>query len=281
MTSTTVLMITYDHAEAVRRSLPVLLDTIDDDSEVWLWHNGTDEETLETTRKFAEDNRVTRFHHSVENVGLRVPTNWLWSESASTYVSKVDDDCILSPHWLDTLRTAHGAWDGFGAIGSWRHYPDEFLPDVGGRKIEDYPGGHRLMRNHWVQGSGHLIKRADTEAFGLLSDRMSFTDWCIRAARGGRHNGFYYPFIFEDHMDDPRSANSLITSDAELLERMPLSAARNSVRTLAEWNERNRRAAVTLQSASLDIRAYYGWRRKRTHAIRRVKNGLSGRHVTW
>ena len=278
---TNVLLITYDDAAAARLSIPRLLETLDERSTVWLWHNGSDTETLEVARRFSREPGVERFHNSPENLGLRTPINWLWTESEASYLSKVDDDCLVSPGWLQTLRSAHEDWANFGAIGSWRHYPDEFIPEAAQEKIQSYPGGHRILRNHWVQGSGHLLKRSDVLTFGPLADGMSFTDWCLKIARAGRHNGFYYPFIFEDHMDDPRSANSLIRSDADLQRRMPLTAARNSVSTLAEWDERNRNAARLLQEASLDIRKYYGWRRKRGHMTRRIKNYLSHKNVTW
>lgn len=279
--TTNILLITYDDPVAASLSIPRLLDTLDEQSTVWLWHNGNDAQTLEVTRSFAKDPSVERFHHSEENVGLRTPINWLWTESRADYLSKVDDDCLVSPGWLPKLRSAHQDWSGFGAIGSWRHYPDEFLPAAGGKKIKTYPGGHQLMRNHWVQGSGHLIKRSDISEFGVLADGMSFTDWCLKAARAGRDNGFYYPFIFEDHMDDPRSENSLMRTDEDLHRRMPLTAARNSVTTIAEWDRRNRAAARLLQEASLDIREYYGWRRKRTHGIRKIKNIVSGKKISW
>jgi glycosyltransferase involved in cell wall biosynthesis len=281
MPTTNVLMITYNRAEAVRRSLPRLLETCPDDCSVWLWHNGTDEETLSVVQQYSADPRVERFHHSPENQKLRAPTNWLWTESSATYVSKVDDDCLVSPGWLQTLRIAHEDYAGFGVIGSWRHYPDEFVPDLANRKIRTFPGGHRVMQNHWVQGSGYLMKRQDVETIGVLEPNQSFTGWCIQLARRGRTNGFYYPFIFEDHMDDPRSENTLLRTDADLLNNLPLTARRNSVRSLAEWEQRNRQAARLLQGASLDMRHYTGWRPIARRARRRVAGMVTGRKRAW
>ena len=61
-------MVTHDQPDYLRLSLPRLLETCDERMRVWLWHNGTHEETLELSRSFADDPRVARFHHSVENV---------------------------------------------------------------------------------------------------------------------------------------------------------------------------------------------------------------------
>src|SRR5699024_10195250 len=125
----------------------------------------------------------------------------------------------------------------FGVIGSWRHWPDELRPELASRKIQTFAGGHQLMRNLWVQGSGYLMPRALVERHGLLGARDTFTDYCIRAARAGAINGYYYPFVREDHMDDPRSEHTLIRSDADLIERMPLSARVNGVSTVGEWTD--------------------------------------------
>lgn len=275
-----VLMITYQSPEHVRRSLPHLLETCDDQTRVWLWHNGDDEATIEALRPFVADDRVHRYHHSRENVLLREPTCWLWAESSARFVSKVDDDCLVDPSWLATFSAAHEANPRFGVIGSWRHWPDEFRPELASRKIETFAGGHQLMRNLWVQGSGYLMPRALVERHGVLGARDTFTDYCIRTARGGSINGYYYPFVREDHMDDPRSEHTLIRSDADLVERMPLSARVNGVSTVEEWTDQLRRSAIVLQSASLDPRVYTGWRAKVRNLRRRLVR-LTGRPARW
>src|SRR5450756_818375 len=102
-----VLMITYQRPTYVALSLPRLLESCDADTRVWLWHNGNDAATLEVVSSFADHPRVHRFHHSPTNEGLRVPTNWLWAQSDATFVSKVDDDCLVDPEWLAALRATH------------------------------------------------------------------------------------------------------------------------------------------------------------------------------
>lgn len=275
-----ILMITYRSAGYLHLSLPRLLDTLGVEDRVWLWHNGDDEATIEALRPFTTDARVHRYHHSRENVGLREPTSWLWRESSARYVSKVDDDCLVSHGWLDILTEAHEANPDFGVIGSWRHPPEDFRPDLARRKIQEFAGGHRLLRNLWVQGSGYLMDRALVDQCGLLGPEETFTGYCIRASRAGVVNGFYYPFLPEDHMDDPRSPHTLIRTDADLQARMPLSARANGVTTVADWTAQLRRSATILQTASLDPRAYAGWRAKRRAVRRRLALAL-GRSARW
>ncbi|PSL04733.1 glycosyl transferase family 2 [Haloactinopolyspora alba] len=275
-----IIMITYRSGGYLHLSLPRLLDTLGDDDRVWLWHNGDDEETLEALRPFRADHRVARFHHSRENVRLREPTNWLWAESSARFVSKVDDDCLVTPGWLDTFAAAHDANPEFGVVGSWRHPEEDFLPDVAARKIRTFDGGHQLMRNLWVQGSGYLLPRSRIERLGPLRTDESFTGYCHRLARDGAVNGYYFPFVGEDHMDDPRSPHTLIKTDADLTDRMPLSAQANGVRTVDNWLAQLRHSAHVLQTAPLDPHHYRGWRRK----IRGGRNRLrlmTGRPATW
>lgn len=275
-----IIMITYRSSGYLHRSLPQLLSTLAEQDRVWLWHNGDDEATIEALRPFRKDDRVHRYHHSRENVKLREPTCWLWSQSSARFLSKVDDDCLVAPDWLDTFAAAHEANPQFGVIGSWRHPAEDFREELATQKIQSFAGGHRLMRNLWVQGSGYLMPRSLAERQGLLGEDESFTRYCIRAARNGAVNGFYYPFIPEDHMDDPRSAYTLIHTDADLADRMPLSATVNGVSTVAEWTQQLVRSAYVLQTASLDPRAYSGWRTKVRSARRRLTL-LTGRPARW
>lgn len=280
MRRTDILMITFNSAEYVRRSLPPLLETCGEDDRVWLWHNGNDEDTLEVVRSFVDDPRVDRFHHSRENVRLRPPTNWLWESSTARYVSKVDDDCIVSRGWLDLLTQACEANPRFGVVGSWRHPPEDLDRSCAERRVVSYDGGHRLMRNLWVQGSGYVLNRQWVQRAGLLRDGESFTRYCIRLADSGAINGWYFPFVFEDHMDDPRSANTLLRTDSDLLSRLPLSAQANGVRTLSDWQDQIRRSATVAASASLDPRYYLGWRSRSRSARRRLARAL-GRRTDW
>jgi len=277
MSGVDIIMITYNRPEYVRLSLPHLLDQAPPDVRIWVWHNGTDQRTLDEVMALRDHPRFHRFHHSPQNVGLREPTNWLWREAAGDLLGKVDDDCLEDPAWLPTLRRAHADVPGFGVIGTWRFPEEDCDPGLIQAKLTAYPGGHRLLRNHWVQGSGYLVKRETVLQTGPIRDKESFTTWCLRTARLGWINGWYHPFVREDHMDDPRSPNTLYRTDADLAARPPLSATATGVRTIAEWTEHMRHSARLVQSATLDLRYYQGWRWRRRVVARRIRRTLTGR----
>src|SRR5687768_244136 len=203
-----ILMITYNRASYTRLALTRLLETCDDRMRVWLWHNGDHLETLGVVKELSSHPRVHRFHHSVENRKLREPTNWCWSESNGEFLSKVDDDCLMPDGWADTLRRAHADVPEFGILGCWRFPDEDFVADVASRKIIAF-NGHRVMRNCWIEGSGYLMKRACVQKHGLLAADQSFTQYGMALARAGWVHGWYFPFLYQEHMDDPRSPNTL------------------------------------------------------------------------
>ena len=264
-----VLMITFNFPGYVELSLPRLLESADDYTRIWLWHNGKDEETLETVRGYIDDPRVHRFHHSIENVRLTEPTNWMWSNTDGGFVSKVDDDCLLPTNWIERLRTVHALNENFGALGCSRLRPEDIVQASIEAKTESINGAE-IFRNHWVQGSGYLLKREWIDRHGLLSEGQSWTEYCLDLALDGAINGFPLPLIFEDHMDDPRSEHTLLKTDEDLFRRAPLSLSRNRVLDLGDWEARMKRSASGVQSAPVDLRHWKGWRRR----LRNIRSKL-------
>ncbi len=274
---TDVLMINHDSPDYARVSIPHLLSTCDEQTRVWLWQNGSHEETVSVVREFAQDSRVHRFHHSRDNVGLTAPTNWLWTNSDGDYVSKVDDDCLPEMGWVQRLRNAHAANAGFGAIGCWRFPDEDFVPELAHAKISEFASGVRLLRNHWVQGSSYLLPRILVNHHGPLADGQSFTQYCLALARRGAVNGWLYPFVREDNMDDPRSENTMFKDDSDFLRRMPLTAQKLGIQSIDDWARQEHESAVAVQKASLDLRRYSGWRAARHNARRRIERLARGR----
>ena len=265
-----VLMITYNRPEYTRLALERLLASADENARVWLWHNGTHEETLEVVKEHADHPRVYKFHHSVENVKLRDPTNWILQEGDSEYVSKVDDDCLVPEGWIDVLTLAHEEEPSFGALGCWRFMPEDYDEAAAQKKIREFGGGHKVMCHPWVEGSGFLLKRTCVDRVGLLKPRESgITDYLIRVALKGWTNGWYFPFLWQEHMDDPRAPHTLLKSDADLQKYSPLSAPLSGAETVAQWERQLRNSAAYLQNSPSNA-AYY-------HPRRRFARRLLGR----
>lgn len=273
-----ILMITHERAEYTQRSLPRLLESVGVDDRVWIWHNGLDTETLGLVRAHVDHPRLHRIHESPHNVGIRLPTNWFWEESDAPLVGKVDDDCLVPDGWVDQLSAAHDANPSFGSIACWHFREEDFDESLAADKLRTFDGGHSLLLNFWTTGSGYLMKRTCVDRLGPIHDGQTFSGYCIKGALAGWVNGWHYPLILQDHMDDPRSEFTRLRSDADMQRFAPLSARTNNSRDLASWDAQLRRSAQFVQTASIDERDYRGVGRVIRRARRRIRRLVTGHY---
>jgi len=267
-----VLMITHNRPEYARVSLSKLLESSREKARVWVWHNGEDAETLDVVRGYAS--QLHRFHHSKQNVALTEPTNWLFKNAGGDFLAKVDDDCVVPLDWIPKLSRAHRDVPELGVVACWHFQPEDFVPECANRKIKAFAGGHRLLVNTWVGGSGYLMKRACVDRLGTLKRGQSFTSYCIEISKAGWTNGWIYPFLYQDHMDDPRSPRTGIKSDEDLADCLPLSAKRNGVTTVEEWTAQLRRSARHVQETPID-KQHWSTRRRMLRRIRKKLRRLA------
>ena len=278
---TDVLMITYQRPSYTRLALGHLLQRSSPRVRVWVWHNGQDSETLSVVESFRDHPRFHHFHHSPQNVRLTKPTNWFWSTADGDLLSKVDDDCIVPEAWDILLRKAHEDEKRFGVIGCWRFQPEDYDSDLASKKLQTFMGEHQLMLNMWVEGSGYVMKRECVDRFGPLREGQSFTDYCIDIARAGWFNGWVFPFLYQEHMDDPRAEHSELHTDDALMRGLPLSAKANGVHSLDLWQQQLQRSAQIVQSAPYD-NAYWSPRRRwLRRKARRFRSLLLGGPKHW
>ena len=272
-----VLMVTYNRPAYTRLSLEHLLDSCDESMRVWVWHNGNDRPTLDVVESMRGHARFHEFHHSAENQRIRTPINWLFGNARGELLSLVNDDCVVSDGWAQILRRVHDDAAEIGVVACWHFQPEDFDPVLAGRKMRTFTGGHRLMTNPWVQGSGIMLKRECVQRLGLLREKeRAFTPYCIRVAAAGWVNGWHVPLVPIDHMDDPRSPRTALHTDADLAAHMPLSAQFRKTETVEQWLAHLRVSARAIQEAPADPRLYVGVRSRirRTWARLRCRKAM-------
>ncbi len=278
---TDVLMITYQRPGYTRLALGELLERSSERVRVWVWHNGDHAETLDVVKSFSGHRRFHHLQHSEENVRLNTPTNWFWEAADGDLLAKVDDDCIVPEDWDVLLRQAHCDEERFGVIGCWRFQPEDYDQELASKKLRTFAKGHRLLLNMWVEGSGYLMKRECVDRLGPIRRGQSFTNYCIDIARMGWFNGWVFPFLYQEHMDDPRAEHSELHTDDDLMRTLPLSAKANGILSLDLWQQQLQRSAHIVQSAPYD-RAYWApYRRWLRHKARRVRSLLYGGPKQW
>ncbi|MCX7725659.1 MAG: hypothetical protein N2053_02290 [Chitinispirillaceae bacterium] len=128
-----------------------------------------------------------------------------------------------------------------------------------------------IIRNCWVSGNGYIMKRKIIESLGTLRSKESFTDYCIRAALNGWINGWLYPLIYIESMDDPRSKYTILKTDEDIRKYNPLSARLNGVTTIDGWVSQLKRSAIRVQTADFDPKQYIGWRKTVRKILYRIK----------
>lgn len=265
-----ILMITYNRPEYTRLALRQLCETSPDHARITVWDNNSGPELKAVLKEFEGHPRIETVIHNPTNDRLRGPTNWFWEHAGDAeFLCKVDDDCLMPPNWCETLERAHRDIPQAGILGCWRFLDEDFVADLAARKIQEL-GGHKLLRNCWVEGSGYLMKRAVLKENGLLQPKESFTGYCVRAAAQGFINGWYFPFLYQEHMDDPRVPNSGIRSEDDFQKLRPLSASTFKIENRDQWIERLKYSAWVLQACSYNPRHYSGWRPQLRRLIGRV-----------
>jgi hypothetical protein len=253
-----VLMITYNRPAYTAMALAWLCDTLPDDARLTVWDNGSGQEMRDVLKKFEGHRLVERIVYNRTNDKLRAPTNWFWqSVGEAEFVSKVDDDGLMPDRWTEILEQAHRDIPQAGVLGTWRFPDEDFVADLAIKKIQTF-GAHKILRNCWVEGSGYLMKRTVIERVGFIRENESFTSYCIRAAAAGFVNGWYFPFLYQEHMDDPRAPHTGIHSEADFQKLRPLTANTFHINTRQDWIKLNKDFALNLQQASFDPADYSG-----------------------
>jgi GT2 family glycosyltransferase len=281
-----IIMITHNRPEFTKLSLEQLLKTCDERMNVWLWHNGEHEPTLNLVKSYLDHPRVVRFHHNPTNdrstpqSPLNEPTNWMWSNADGEYVTKVDDDCLMPDGWADTLRQAHRAEPRFGVLGCWRFYDEDFEPKLANKKIKAFGGGHKVMQSLFIEGSGYLMKRQCFAEQGPLTPELTFPEYCFKLAERGYIHGWYYPFLHQEHFDDPRSPYTAFKTDEDLRRSLPLSAQRRGDDTIEKWLAGMKRNARLAQAHPPDPKYFKGWRKK-SHDLLNALRRKVGIRPSW
>lgn len=255
-----ILMITHNRPLYTNKTLQRLCDTAPENAKVFVWDNGSHSDTINILRKFEGHSRIGKIIYHNCNEKLSIPTNWFWKNSDdSDLIGKVDDDCLVPSGWCETLQQAHTDIPNAGILSCWHFLPEDFNELVAMRKIQKI-GNHRIMRNCWVGGTGYLMKRKVISDIGVIKLKESFTDYCLRAAASGYINGWYFPFLYQIHMDDPRNKETGINNEEDFQNRKPLSAINFNINSREEWIKRAIQSAQNLQAYSYNPRDFIGIR---------------------
>lgn len=273
-----LVFITYNRLEFTKLSLASILADPTEEFSLTIWDNASTDGTVEYLKQEVSDPRISDVIFSKENIGQMPAVNKIWGKSKADLLGKLDNDCIMPPGWTRTLAQAHKDIPELGVVACWHYLPEDFDYERAKHKIQTF-GRHKIFRHPWTGGTGLLIKRDTFERFGPIP-WQSTTKYWTKIALAGYINGYYFPLICLDHMDDLFSKYSRFNSmsfDEAIKFRPSYQRGRLRDRKQAESNrERNIR---NLLVDPYDPRYYMGWRsipRRARAKIRKIlKNSFS------
>lgn len=252
--------ITWNRLEYTRLSLERLLADPTEEFRLSIWDNASTDGTREYLRNEVTDPRIHDVTFSDENVGQVEAVNTIWSRSKADLLGKVDNDCLQTPGWTRTLEAAHSDIPELGVVACWHYFPDDFDYGRAKSKIQAH-GGHQVLRHPWTCGTGLLIKKSTYNEIGPMQGESTTRYW-LEMARRGYINGFYYPLIHQEHMDDPKSKYTRLKDEDsyQRAKRDTFNINRHDQLTLEDRWRWRQEVLDNLLEGPWDVAYYTGWR---------------------
>lgn len=272
--SVSIVYVTYNRLEYTKISLGALLqDNVECD--LYLWDNGSNDGTIEYLNEI-KDPRIKGRNYSNVNVGPTAAMNYYWGKVKTEYVSKVDNDCKMSPNWTEKLVEAHRDIPILGAIACWHFREQDFLYEIAKEKIQNI-NGHSIIRHPWVCGTGFIIKRETYNKIGPLKEgapKHAMTDYFMKVALNGYINGWYYPLVLQDHMDDPLSKYTLLKCDKDIVDNKQITYGlrEHNINSMDDRMKRRSMVLYNLMRGSIDPVKYLSRKYKIIYIL---KNGIN------
>lgn len=264
-----LVFITYNRLHYTKLALTSILADKMEEFSLTIWDNSSTDGTGEYLKNEVNDPRIKDIVFSKVNVGQIAAVNTVWSKSKADLLGKLDNDCLVTPGWTKTLAQAHEDIDNLGVVACWHYFEDDFDYQRAKHKIQSY-GRHQILRHPWTCGTGILLKRSTFEEFGPIKHRATTKYWQQMAMKG-YVNGFYYPLILQEHMDDPKSEHSRLKDEESYQQAKSVTFGINSAgqETLEDrWHWRQK-VLSNLLDDPWQADYYQRWRRK----IRSLKAG--------
>lgn len=267
-----IALVTHNRLEYTKKSISRLLEDSGEQFDLYLWDNASTDGTQEYLQNL-KDPRIVETICSKDNKGQTGAMNYVWSKTKTELIGKLDNDCLVTPGWTRILAQAHNDIENLGAVACW-HYPLEEFNESAVRKagkIQTF-GNHQIFRHPWVCGSGFIMKRSSFERHGPWKKgcNIATTYYFLKMALAGEINGWYFPLVLQEHMDDPKSKHSLIKTNHGI---QKMHESTFSLRTERIYNMKSRMAR---REFVLNNLFYDPWQAKHYTGLRvKFKRGIN------
>jgi GT2 family glycosyltransferase len=270
-----LVFITYNRLPYTKLALTSVLADPTEEFSLTIWDNASTDGTVEYLRNELSDHRIADIAFSKENVGQTAAVNQVWGRSKADLLGKLDNDCLVTAGWTRKLAQAHLDIPKLGVVACWHFSPEDFDYERAKHKILTF-GKHQIFRHPWTCGTGLLVKRDTFERLGPITGNATTQYW-LRMALKGYINGFYYPLIHVEHMDDPKSKYSQLKDEVSYQSAKQVTFGINSPgqETFAgRWRWRQQ-VLDNLLDGPWDAKYYVGWRSKLRNLKARIASIMS------
>jgi len=266
-----LVFITYNRLDYTKRALASILADTSEKFNLYIWDNASTDGTAEYLKNEVYDPRIKDVVFSENNVGQTSAVNEIWSKSKADLLGKLDNDCLVTPGWTRIFAQAHSDIPMLGVVSCWHYFPDDFDYVRAKHKIQQF-GNHQVLRHPWTCGTGLLIKRDTYQKMGPIVEKATTQYW-ISMATAGYINGFYYPLVLQEHMDDPKSKFSHLKDEVSYQEAKKVTFNINchGQNTLTDRWRWRQGVLDNLLDDPWDVKYYVGWRSK----LRRLKTKMT------
>jgi len=260
-----IVLVTYNRLEYTKKTIGSLLND-KDEFDLYIWDNASTDGTQAYLKDELKDPRIKEVFLSSANLGQTAAMNYFWGKCDTELVGKLDNDILVSPGWIRILTQAHKDIEMLGAVACWHFREEDFNYEIGKHKIQQF-GNHMIFRHPFVGGTGFLLKRKTFLKMGHWeegSPNIGTTSYFLKMALAGYINGWYYPLVIQEHMDDPISNHCIFKDDNTLMEVYDITYTlrTNNIKT---FNDRLKRRDYVLNgifNGPTEAKYYMGWRVK-------------------
>ncbi len=269
-----IVVVTYNRLEYTKKTIARLLEDPAEEFDLYLWDNASTDETPEYLKDAIKDPRIVEVVLSKENVGQTGAMNYAWAKTKAELVGKLDNDCLVTPGWTRILAETHKDISNLGVVACWHYFPEDFDYEDAKHKIQTF-NGHQIFRHPWVGGTGFLLKRKTFLEMGPWREgsTVGTTYYFLKMALAGYINGWYYPLLHQEHMDDPVSKHSMLKDDKAItsLYDTTYTLRNQQIKTMQERMAWRKMVLKNLLCDPWDVKYYVGWRSR----IRGIKDKLA------
>jgi|GEM_PF-3387821 len=217
-----LLLITYNRIAYTKHCLEALLGVDYPHLEIVIWDNASSDGTQKYLQEKTNGIVNLSLHLSNTNEGVIRPMNEVWSSHRSAEIlAKLDNDTRVPTDWLRRLIPCHLASEKLGVLSGF-HFREE------GEKIAKETDiltlkNQQVLKQMFVGGCAITIRRELFEKFAPIPEARpaadgpfldsGWTQFQQRLGDAGYFNGYPWPAVHVDHMEDTRSPFCITTEE--------------------------------------------------------------------